>query len=185
MTVPSVIADLSTTAGSNSPAGSDTPTQGDDFLRALSAFIAQLRDQLNGTSSSGTLKTPVFSGNPTGTVTSNSYTPTLTNAQNITGSTAFQCQYMRVGNVVTVSGLFAMAPTSGATITRLGISLPVASNFATVQNCGGSAVRHSSATPLAAGIWADATNDRAEVELLLDADANNWSWSFSFTYLVI
>lgn len=40
MPIPSTIADLSTTAASNSPSGSDSPTEGDNFLRALSAIIA-------------------------------------------------------------------------------------------------------------------------------------------------
>jgi C1q domain len=45
MPVPSVITDLSTTAGSNSPAGTDSiGTNMDDYVRALSAFIAQVRD---------------------------------------------------------------------------------------------------------------------------------------------
>ena len=50
MPVPTTIADLSTTAGSNYPQGSDTPTTGDDTLRALASFIALLRDKLDGTS---------------------------------------------------------------------------------------------------------------------------------------
>lgn len=50
MPVPSTIDDLSTTAGSNSPAGTETPTEGDNYIRTLSAFIAQLRDMVNGTS---------------------------------------------------------------------------------------------------------------------------------------
>jgi hypothetical protein len=66
MPVPSAITDLSTVAGSNSPAGSETPGQGDDYLRVLSAFLAQVRDQLNGVSNSGTIKNPVFSGGATG-----------------------------------------------------------------------------------------------------------------------
>lgn len=66
MPVPATIADLSTTAGSNYPQGSDTPTTGDDTFRALSSFIAQLRDQLNDTSNTGTLKNPVLSGTATG-----------------------------------------------------------------------------------------------------------------------
>lgn len=45
MPVPSNITDLSTTAGSNSPAGTDSiGTTMDDYIRAQSAFIAQLRD---------------------------------------------------------------------------------------------------------------------------------------------
>lgn len=49
MPVPVTIADLSTTAGSNYPLGTDTPTTGDDVFRAHGSFIAQLRDKLDGT----------------------------------------------------------------------------------------------------------------------------------------
>ena len=44
MPVPSSINDLSTTAASNSPAGSESPALIDDYLRAFAAFIAALRD---------------------------------------------------------------------------------------------------------------------------------------------
>ena len=44
MPVPTLISELSTTAGSNSPPGSESPTTTDDYLRAHAAFIAQLRD---------------------------------------------------------------------------------------------------------------------------------------------
>lgn len=46
MPVPSTIADLSTTAGSNSPQGSESPTEGDNYIRALSAIIAQEHESL-------------------------------------------------------------------------------------------------------------------------------------------
>lgn len=44
MPVPSSINDLSTTAGSNYPTGSESPATLDDYQRAHAAFIAQLRD---------------------------------------------------------------------------------------------------------------------------------------------
>lgn len=44
MPVPASINDLSTTAGNNSPAGSESPTTTAAYLRTLSAFIATLRD---------------------------------------------------------------------------------------------------------------------------------------------
>ena len=52
MPVPATINDLSTTAASNSPAGYEPALpQMDDFIRAMSAFIAQLRDgKLNASS---------------------------------------------------------------------------------------------------------------------------------------
>lgn len=50
MPLPSSINDLSTTAGSNSPAGSESPSTIDDYLRVYASYIAQLRDasQSNG-----------------------------------------------------------------------------------------------------------------------------------------
>jgi hypothetical protein len=45
MAVPTVITDVNTTAGSNSPAGGESiGTNADDYIRAHAAFIAQLRD---------------------------------------------------------------------------------------------------------------------------------------------
>lgn len=52
MPVPSSITSLSQTAGSNSPAGSESPALIDDYLRALSAFIAFLRDDKASTTGS-------------------------------------------------------------------------------------------------------------------------------------
>ena len=45
MAVPTLITELSTTAASNAPAGSDSPIILDDIQRAHAAFIAQLRDR--------------------------------------------------------------------------------------------------------------------------------------------
>ncbi len=44
MPVPSAISDLSQTAGSNYPAGSESPGTLDDYHRALASFVAGLRD---------------------------------------------------------------------------------------------------------------------------------------------
>ena len=49
MPIPNTIADLSSTAGSNSPAGSDPPTEGDNYLRAIQAILRQEHDNLSGT----------------------------------------------------------------------------------------------------------------------------------------
>lgn len=48
MPVPASITDLSTTAGGNSPPGSESPATLDDYLRAHAAFIAQLRAVIGG-----------------------------------------------------------------------------------------------------------------------------------------
>ncbi len=76
-----------------------------------------------------TLTTPVFSGNPSGTIASGTYTPTYTIT---TGGTAFSsvsvnfASYMRIGNQVHVTGSFiAVTPASG--ISGVGtLSIPIA-----------------------------------------------------------
>lgn len=112
------------------------------------------------------------------------YTPTLTGVANVAASTAYVCQYAREGVSVFVSGKVDIDPTSATTLTQLGISLPVASNFAAAENCGGTAVA-SAVFGYAAAIAADLTNDRAELAFTTATDVANRSWAFSFQYVVI
>lgn len=91
------------------------------------------------------------------------WTPTLTNAANLDGSTAYECLYIRVGSIVVVAGRVDADPTLAATETKLGISLPVASNFAAIEDAAGVAFCPDIAGQGAA-IHADITNDRLEME---------------------
>jgi hypothetical protein len=116
-------------------------------------------------------------------ITAGTYTPTLTNVANLDGSTAYECQYLRVGSVVTVSGKVDVNPTAGAVQTRLGISLPVASDFGAEEDCGGAAFAHVIAGQGAA-IRADSTNNRADMTWL-SGDTTSQPMSFTFTYAVI
>lgn len=111
------------------------------------------------------------------------YTPTLTNVANLDGSTAFECQYLRVGSVVTVSGKVSVDPTTTATSTQLGISLPIASNLGAEEDCAGTAFASAIASQGAA-IKADATNNRAQMQWIA-GDVTNQLLFFSFTYQVI
>lgn len=111
------------------------------------------------------------------------YTPTLTNVTNVTASTAFACQYSRVGNTVTVSGYCNVQATAGTTLTELGISLPIASNLANAQECCGTAAAYGTVNQSGA-ILADVTNDRASLRYL-SVDTTNRSMGFIFTYQVI
>lgn len=119
-----------------------------------------------------------------GNVFSGTYTPTLTNVTNVAASTAYQCQYMRVGNVVTVSGRVNIDATTTSTNTTLGVSLPIASNFASAQNAGGSFAPSAAALSTSGVVFADTTNDRASFRILIDSAAAN-DYYFMFTYLVI
>ncbi len=116
-------------------------------------------------------------------VASGTYTPVLTNVLNIAASTAFLCQWIRVGNVVTVSGKVDIDTTAGGVLAQLGMSLPIASNFATAQNLGGTFVHYGN-EGRGGGILADVANDRADFQGLW-TNAANLSFAFSFTYTVL
>lgn len=190
MPVPTSIDDLSTTASSNSPAGSEGPASGDDYLRALSAFIAELRDKLDGTSSTGTLTSPTvnaatFTGTHTfssGNLIAGTYTPTLTGGTNVSSTSATVCTYIRVGAVVTVGGAITVKPTSAGGC-DVGVSLPVASNFSGTTQLGGTGVITSGYAPLF--FIADTINDRAAGSFTASAGGSFLTIPFTFQYQVI
>jgi hypothetical protein len=123
-----------------------------------------------------------------GNIFSGTYTPTLTNSTNvdISNSTAYTCQYMRVGDVVTVSGKVSIA-VIGSGITRLNMTLPVSSNFSAEENCAGTAqVSYNGvSTNLAAQIKADTTNDRAQILYFGNVTGAAQDFFFTFTYRII
>lgn len=112
---------------------------------------------------------------------SGTYTPTLTNVTNITASTAYDCQYLRVGNTVTVSGKVDIDVTLGAA-SELGLSLPIASAMTAEENLGGTASSPAAAS-LVSAIRADATNDRAAF-VFTAVSLTNDSYFFEFTYQI-
>lgn len=110
------------------------------------------------------------------------YTPGLTNVTNITASTSYAAQYMRVGNTVTVSGKVDVDPTAvGAVV--LGIALPIASNIGAAENCAGTAFCPTIAGQGAA-ILGDAANDRAQMQWTA-VDVTNQPMYYTYTYQVI
>lgn len=139
----------------------------------------------DGTSVTLGVGSATFTFNPDGTVTfaglsSGTYTPTLTNSANLDASTAYLCQWLRVGNTITVSGKVSVDPTLVATTTTLGISLPVASNFGADTDAGGVAFAPGIAAQGAA-IFADASNDRLTMQWK-SSDITNQAMYFTATY---
>lgn len=112
---------------------------------------------------------------------SGTYTPGLTNVTNVAASTAYACQWIRVGNVVTVSGKVDIDVT-GVGATELGLALPIASAMTVEENLGGDAVSAAAAS-LSAAVRADATNDRAAIVFTATSLTND-SYFFTFTYLI-
>ncbi len=127
------------------------------------------------------VKTYVDAATGGGAVASGTYTPTLTNVTNVTASTAYLCQYIRIGSVVTVSGRIDVDNNLAATDSEVGISLPVASNFANDFECAGVA---NSGVTVTGYINGDITNNRASLNLTPPGTANK-NYYFTFTYLIV
>ena len=86
MPIPASINDLSTTAASNSPPGSEAPTTFDDYLRVYASYIASLRDAaLSGTGNISTVNI--------------TYTGTLTGSTGVLNIGAGQVYKSATGNV--------------------------------------------------------------------------------------
>lgn len=115
------------------------------------------------------------------TLAHGTYTPTLDNTVNVTSSVARLCTYMRVGNVVTVSGQFTITPSSAAAVV-LGISLPIATTFTTIYQAGGVA---SSIDVIGqtGGIQSLSTRSTVEVRFIAD-DLTERVMAFTFTYRI-
>lgn len=118
------------------------------------------------------------------TSSSGTYTPTLTNVQNTSSLTARVCQYMRVGNVVTVSGSFSATMTSSGAATTIRMTLPVASNFTQQWQLGGGGGARNTTTQSALIISADTTNDAASIDWV-SAVSGALEHFFSFTYQIL
>jgi hypothetical protein len=157
----------------------------DPQLRALAEEIRELKRRVSElyklespNQSLGTTASPTFANIYSGT-----YTPTLTGTANVAASTPYLCGYYRLGSTVTVFGRLDVDATAAApTVTSIGISLPIASNFSAPEQCGGAG---NCITTVDRGpIYADATNDRAEF-LFIATNTANAAYYFSFSYRVI
>lgn len=127
----------------------------------------------NGTAPTGATNQYIASG---------TYTPTITNGVNVASSTPLQCQWMRVGNVVTVSGKVVIDPTAAAA-TAFQMTLPIASNLglADGQELGGAGVFNYLN---AVGFTGDTINNVAHAAFTSSTTAES-TVTFTFTYLVV
>jgi hypothetical protein len=90
---------------------------------------------------------------------SGTYTPTTFLVTNADSATVGTWWWSRRGNRVDFSGRMTIDPTAGSTFTQVGFSLPVASNFASIDDLAGTSCSQGS---VAGAVYADPTNDRGE-----------------------
>jgi stress-induced morphogen len=126
---------------------------------------------------------------PTGTnnyIASGTYTPTFTNTTNVTGMTGAAHQWMRVGNVVTVSGQASGSSSAGGAI-AFDVSLPIASALTATGQLNGAAGAIGGtgiAADRAGQVYANAVNDRMQCASLASA-AGTIGFTYTFTYVVL
>jgi hypothetical protein len=119
-----------------------------------------------------------------GNVFSGTYTPTLTNVTNAPTIVANAFQYMRVGNVVTVSGSLNIDPTTASILTEVRISLPIASDLiATTQVSGTCHGNWVIGVGDSGSISGDSVNNGALLRTI-PPNASAAVYSVQFTYLV-
>lgn len=112
----------------------------------------------------------------------NLYQPTLTAVANVSAFASYNTTtYQKTGNVVKVYGRLEITPTAASnTVTQLGISLPIASNFTSVNDASGIG---STAFGLVSALFADVTNDRITLQFPSPNTSNNVI-SFNFQYII-
>jgi|ERR1044072_4939553 hypothetical protein len=110
---------------------------------------------------------------------SGTYTPTLTSNVNLTSSSISVCQYMRVGNVVTVSGKLTVDYTASGNAS-VNISLPIGSSLVNDFEVAGVA---SSNTTVSGVIRADASADTAQF-FITSGTSGGDDFFFTFTYII-
>jgi hypothetical protein len=116
-----------------------------------------------------------------GTTASGTYTPTWSGLANVGSVTAFSCQYMRVGDTVTVSGWVTIDAVADNTATSLSFTLPINSDTSVVNRLNGTGVQQGGGA--AASLSGYATNfGEFEVIPLVDTAVN---YSFHFTYRIV
>lgn len=187
LTTQQIFADIEVVAAGNITTDA---AAGDMIFRTTSTTVAgspveRLRVTFDGRIYGSALhnNTGSLTGTTNQYIASGTYTPTLTNVANLDASTAYQCQWIRVGNVVHVTGKADVDPTLTAASTQLGISLPIASNIGALEDCSGSAFA-SGIAGQGAAILGDAANNRAQMQWIA-GDVTNQAMYFSFSYEVL
>lgn len=120
-----------------------------------------------------------------GTTPGGRWTPTLTNTLNVSSSSAFLGQYLKVGKFVTASVVISVTPTAGAAApTQVDFTLPVASTFVNQTDCVGAANSAASAGATGGAISAGSPLTKARLSFLSNTTSATAMYCH-FTYAVL
>lgn len=187
MAVPTSIDDLSTTPSANPPDGNETPVAGNDHIQFAYSTIALLRDKLDGTSATGTVKGATFDGTHTfnagGNLLPSTYTPTLANVSGTSSlAVAGPWMYVRVGSILFVCGRATLTTTTTGLVT-FSATVPVSSAFVASYQAAGSGT-FLGATYITAGVQAEASTSTVRIRFH-SAAAESASITLIFGYIVV
>lgn len=122
----------------------------------------------------------------TGGILPGSYTPSATNDTNVAASTPGVFYHFRLGNFCFAIGTAAIDPTAATTITRLELSLPIASNISSSVQLSGGMVRNlTDRTYLSGEVFGNAVDKRATLQFYNDGDTGNRTWRIWFGYPIL
>lgn len=119
--------------------------------------------------------------------TTGTYSPSVTNVANYASGGVQTSRYHRVNDIVQVFLAFNVTPTAANTLTRVRLTLPIASSFTDQYDLMGSAaVRAIGLTqPESVSILADSTNDEAEIYFMSQGNTNTHFITGQFTYQIV
>lgn len=114
------------------------------------------------------------------TLASGTYTPTGVDSLNVSSTVKHPANYLRVGNSVTVSGLVFVTPT-GAGNCYIELTVPVASNFATIYDAQG--VYQDIDDHFGGGVHSIAASDAVRIQFTAP-DNSEHPISYHYTYRI-
>ncbi len=111
------------------------------------------------------------------------YTPTITNGANVAASNASPAFWMRVGDMVQVTGKMQIDPTAAATDTILTLSLPIGTDIVDPTDLAGVVGATNGAQYGVGYINGDAATDTAVINISFVGTANS-NVGYQFSYMV-
>jgi hypothetical protein len=124
---------------------------------------------------------------PTGTtsqyIASGTYTPTMASGALASGITAEKAQWIRVGNVVTVTGAFIVTPTgTGQMIVTT--TLPIASTFTADADVSGCAACDDSNADQVMGVRSSSSDRTKAMFIRTIGNTTQRHYTYTYTYEV-
>jgi hypothetical protein len=124
--------------------------------------------------------------NSNSVVYSGTYTPTGTTVINVDSMTPREARYIRIGDIVMVSGEVDVDPTLSGSQTQFDLSLPIASALTQTYHLNGNATSEvASGSSEDYRVYANATNDRAKFNTPSCASNSSQKISYTYTYILL